>query len=293
MSATSHPIEPEEVMAYLDGELPLDRAATAATHLERCADCRAIAADLQSASQRLMAWQVEPSDPRITPALAAALAQRASRRQGWREVVKRPWFWPLAAAAVAVLVMVPVRRTREHSLANQSFSIDGLLQPDTNGQLQPDNAPTAAKLPVDALEPASPMIARTAALNLVTPEFDRTRAALEDILKRHHGYVATLNLAAPDGSGRTLTAAVRVPAAELEAAIAELKKLGRVESEQRSGEEITHQYVDLEARLANARHTEQLLTDLLRQKPASSPTFWRWRWRLAASAATSNAWRPN
>ena len=39
-----------------------------------------------------------------------------------------------------------------------------------------------------------------------------------------------------------------------------------MQSESQSGEEVTAQYVDLEARLANARHTEQRLTDLLRQR---------------------------
>jgi len=42
--------------------------------------------------------------------------------------------------------------------------------------------------------------------------------------------------------------------------------LGRVESESQSGEEVTEQYVDLEARLTNARNTELRLTDLLRQR---------------------------
>jgi anti-sigma factor RsiW len=63
-----HPIEAEESMAYLDGELLMDRAATAAAHLERCRDCQGLAADLQGVSQRLRAWQVEPSGSGSTPA---------------------------------------------------------------------------------------------------------------------------------------------------------------------------------------------------------------------------------
>jgi anti-sigma factor RsiW len=34
-----HPIAQEELMAYLDGELSPDRAATAAGHLEHCREC--------------------------------------------------------------------------------------------------------------------------------------------------------------------------------------------------------------------------------------------------------------
>jgi len=59
---TNHPLEQEELMAYLDGELSASQAAAASDHLESCAECRDLAADLQSVSRRLMAWQVEPSE---------------------------------------------------------------------------------------------------------------------------------------------------------------------------------------------------------------------------------------
>ena len=38
MRTNYHPIAPEELMAYLDGELPVERAGVTAEHLERCAD---------------------------------------------------------------------------------------------------------------------------------------------------------------------------------------------------------------------------------------------------------------
>jgi hypothetical protein len=56
-----------------------------------------------------------------------------------------------------------------------------------------------------------------------------------------------------------------VPTGQRDAAIAEIKKLGRVESESQTGEEVTAEYVDREARLNSARNTEQRLTELLRQ----------------------------
>ena len=59
---------------------------------------------------------------------------------------------------------------------------------------------------------------------------------------------------------------MRVPADQLEAATTEVKTLGRVESESHTGEEVTQQYVDLQARLTNAKNTEQRLTELLQQR---------------------------
>jgi len=89
---------------------------------------------------------------------------------------------------------------------------------------------------------------------------------MESLLKRHRGYVAELKVAGGAGSGRTLTATLRIPADQLDATLIELKTLGRVQSESQNGEEVTSQYVDLEARLANARNTERRLTDLLKER---------------------------
>ena len=111
-----------------------------------------------------------------------------------------------------------------------------------------------------------PMIIRSAQLSLITKEFDKARANLEAILKRHRGYVGELKAGGGTGSGRALTATLRVPADQLDATLTEVKTLGRVESESQSGQDVTSQYVDLQARLANARNTEQRLTDLLRHR---------------------------
>ena len=59
MSTRNHPIEQEELMAYLDGELATNRAVAAAAHLEHCAECQELAADLRKLSQEMVAWEVE------------------------------------------------------------------------------------------------------------------------------------------------------------------------------------------------------------------------------------------
>ena len=52
---TSHLIEEEELMAYVDGELSPRRAGAVAAHLEGCTECRDAAADLREVSQQLAA----------------------------------------------------------------------------------------------------------------------------------------------------------------------------------------------------------------------------------------------
>jgi hypothetical protein len=111
-----------------------------------------------------------------------------------------------------------------------------------------------------------PMIVRTIDLNLTVKVFDQARSGLDEILKRHHGHIGELSVNTPTGSARSLTAALRIPAEQLDSALADLKRLGRVEKEAQNGEEVTQQYVDLEARLKNARNTESRLIELQRER---------------------------
>jgi hypothetical protein len=147
--------------------------------------------------------------------------------------------------------------------AANSFSIDGQPVTDKQSKVFENFQPTAKGQNPPG---AGPMIIRTAGITLTTDDFGNARAALDEILKRHRGYVGELNVSTPTGAGRSFTATLRVPADQLDATMADLRKLGRVEAESQSGQEVTAQYVDLEARLANARHTEERLTDLLQQR---------------------------
>ena len=80
MKNPPHPVEQEEVMAYLDGELEAARAAGVAAHLDECAGCSALAAELRRVSLELMAWRVEPSPPRLSQAVTRAIEQRCESR---------------------------------------------------------------------------------------------------------------------------------------------------------------------------------------------------------------------
>ncbi len=315
MSRSNHPIEQEELMAYLDGELATNRAVAAAAHLEHCAECQELAADLRKLSQELMAWEVEELEPTEgTPiTIKAALQDRpgkprkAKARLGWRVLLtRRGLIWAGGGSVVAFLLMTlsfstlrPAHQAQFSAVgddrysprpaptspsATKTYAYDSLNRLNTNSNLERTSPGIASNQDAtrtnsaaeDSSEgdevgsehtvPTAPMIARVAGLTLSTKEFDKTRAALEDILKRHNGYMGELKVSAPTDAGRSLTATLRIPSAQLEAAMAELKKLGRVEDESQGGEEVTQQYVDLQARLANGIHTEQRLTEILRTR---------------------------
>jgi hypothetical protein len=112
---------------------------------------------------------------------------------------------------------------------------------------------------------SEPHIAYSAELALATKEFSRSRASLEEILDRHHGYIAKLRMNGQP-SGSVLNATLRIPSSEYRSALIDLKSVGNVEHEEESADEITQQHFDLEARLLNAQNEERRLQQLLNDK---------------------------
>jgi anti-sigma factor RsiW len=125
-----------------------------------------------------------------------------------------------------------------------------------------DSEPVSPQPPPPAS--TSPLIARTASLSLVVKDFSAIQAAVKAVVSRHSGYIGELNTSTPPDAAKTLSATLRVPSAQLEPALAELKQLGRADQESQAGEEVTKQYVDLAARLKNSRATEERLVGVLR-----------------------------
>jgi len=258
MYVKNHPIDQEELMAYLDGELAADRAMVAAAHLEECRECQDLAGDLRGVSVRLMGWQVESSGLRVQNTVATALDKQRPKPN--RLALLRQWRWAWGSAVVCILVVVLALPRW-----SQNYGTEQFFAPPQQARVRPAPEPQPP-VGLDKLSATAPMIARTAQLTITTKDLDKARASLEDILKQHKGYLGDLNTSDPTDAAHVLNATLRVPVDQLESVIAELKKLGRVESESQAGEEITQQYVDLEARLANSRNSERRMTDLLRDR---------------------------
>jgi hypothetical protein len=110
-----------------------------------------------------------------------------------------------------------------------------------------------------------PRIAYSAELTIATKEFAHSRASLEEILERHHGYVAKLRMVGQP-AGSVLSATLRVPSSEYRSALAELKAVGLVEHEEEAADEITQQHSELEARLVNAQNEEQRIQRMLENR---------------------------
>jgi len=117
---------------------------------------------------------------------------------------------------------------------------------------------------MEALAPISErMIIRTVELAMyvqdVEADFDEIQALAEEM----GGYVANANTW-HQGEYLRARLTIRVPARELDRALEQIKALAtQVERESTSGEDVTEEYTDLEARLRNLEATEVELRELL------------------------------
>jgi hypothetical protein len=109
----THPVTPEQVMAFLDGELPAAELCTVSTHMENCAECANLAAQLRSTSESLSAWKVPEIPAELENSiteLAAAVSSRhkISRARLWVRLNRRTWkqYALVSCGALAVLLLV-------------------------------------------------------------------------------------------------------------------------------------------------------------------------------------------
>jgi Domain of unknown function (DUF4349) len=126
MSTELHEFQPEEVMAYLDGEVTGARALALADHLENCTTCASLADDFRALSQQLIAWTFQPvallepsfhSDPEIQaqpdPQMVCAefpeglppSYKEPKKSSQAHSLVRRSWVWALAGTAVLAAIL--------------------------------------------------------------------------------------------------------------------------------------------------------------------------------------------
>jgi hypothetical protein len=94
MSTTAHPVAPEEVMAFLDGELSAADAQAISAHLDRCAECSALAAQFRSTSGSLSDWNVQAVPAKLEDSVRDLAAKTcAGLKIGKANFFVRASFW--------------------------------------------------------------------------------------------------------------------------------------------------------------------------------------------------------
>ena len=270
-------------MEYLDGEGTAASRDAIAAHLATCDACQAIAAEQRGISEHARTWTVAPAPASLRAPAAPRARVLFPRVTAWRPS-RAVAVGLTAAAAVLVVISFSAREKRVVGPAmvaasklqyDESHAADrrsGIAGGTVQGNRQATIAEAAARPSQGASAPQSagalraPMVIRTATLRIVAKDFDPVRAAVEGIVSQAGGFIDQMTVTGDNTSARELRGTVRVPGDKMSAALTRLRQIGQVVEDTQGSEDVTDQIVDLDARLASARATEQRLSEILRNR---------------------------
>jgi hypothetical protein len=284
---TAHEVARAQFSALIDGALSTGEAAGVEAHLAGCPACRAQLAQLRATVALLQG--VEPVQ--VPDGFAAAVRSRLehltaerprSAQSRWRLALPRvTWSWKTAAAAVsaAVVVVFAVNLIREIAPPRSGYRVnDGLRQTQEGdersgaadrlaapapkfGQSAAERSEPSAQAVPPAQEPASSRrVIRTGQIAIEVERFDDATRRLLVIAETAGGFIADSSYTEEGGAPRG-TFVLRVPALRFSEAVRQVEALGTVQRRQIGGQDVTEEYVDLEARIRNLERQEaRLLT---------------------------------
>lgn len=148
--------------------------------------------------------------------------------------------------------------------ALQSAAAPATLSPEVGGSAAAD---AAASSPSDGAPPAAMprKIVYTAEVDIVTGDLDAAGARLTATVKRLGGYVSGADVSGTRGESRTGVWVVKVPSERFEAFLQEMPGLGETTRSATRSEDVSAEFYDAKARLANKRVEEERLVVHLRQ----------------------------
>jgi len=131
----------------------------------------------------------------------------------------------------------------------------------------PANASSAAApslgRPMPAVDPTGAMIVRHGEASVQVQALDPAVARIRQTASQFGGFVGNTSLVAGKEEQKTATLELRIPSGQFDAVVGALNQLGKVETVTVSAEDVSEEYVDLGARLANARRVEARLVEML------------------------------
>ncbi len=162
--------------------------------------------------------------------------------------------------SLTLLALVACAKAAQVSVSSREEAIAGGIAPDelpaTDGSYAYANPGTSGQ--TSQVLPADPerLIIRIGDLSLVVTDTEEAMAAITQMAESNRGWVVSSSLYQYTGNAKTGVIVIRIPADGFNSAFTAIKALAlEVTSESTNGQDVTEEYVDLEARLGNLEAT--------------------------------------
>ncbi|HEV2218385.1 MAG TPA: DUF4349 domain-containing protein [Candidatus Dormibacteraeota bacterium] len=186
----------------------------------------------------------------------------------------------LLIAAVILAAAAACGEASMSSSAPQGRSVSGAqaLQqaPDKSTTVVPPGTTTIAPTQPEPMPIQGPLVIRQAQLtvSVASGSFDSKLADVRQLVELEQGFIAgtdaQVNPQLADDRIRTGVISFMVPAKNFDETIDSLARLGKVQNEHISGQDVSAQYVDLQARLANEEAQRNAMLALLQRAQSVS-----------------------
>lgn len=116
-----------------------------------------------------------------------------------------------------------------------------------------------------AAETGVQRLIKNADLILEVKDLSGIISTIEQRVEALGGIIASTSLSRPDGGKAYASMTLRIPAGKFVSTMGEIEKLGTVKHRHTYTNDVTQEYMDLEARIANLSRQEERLREILRQ----------------------------
>ncbi len=136
------------------------------------------------------------------------------------------------------------------------------VRPEVAGKGGSEGTPPGNSRPIEQ-ENTDRKIIKEANLNLVNDNLEPISDKIEQLTADYEGYIAHVHQWEDNQQRTSYSYTIRVPDQHFHSLMANLKSLGQLTQERISREDVTEQYIDLQARIKNLKHQETSYLNLL------------------------------
>jgi hypothetical protein len=177
-------------------------------------------------------------------------------------------FNAFAAFIVTIIIGELVGCGERQYRAASRESARGLSQNYAEAQVASEATTPQVKGKLVNFQAAAPNVARKiiydANVTLVVKDMADTETQIAKLLKQVNGYIAEASVDRRQGEQLTGRWKVRVPVAQFDTFLEAVSKLGVAESRNQTAQDVTEEFVDLEAQIANKKRLEERIVALLK-----------------------------
>lgn len=180
--------------------------------------------------------------------------------------------WPILALLPVLLSCTEAAREATEPTRAGLMHSDGYSWSQTSRERQPvalaERAvamvvPPKPDLPPIARPDATSMIIRTATALVEVDTLENAVAELKQLAARVGGYVANTGMEVGRNRLRQAVIEIKIPANHFDEVLSGLEPIGKLESVNVNAQDVGEEYVDVSARIENAKRLERRLIDLL------------------------------